>query len=294
MKRRITRVARIMLALSLWTMGYGRWTPLAEAHSQEATVCVKTYTPVVVDGKLDDWVRRVERADWAARLAVKKGDVLQWIRAVPVHLNVLTSRLEAGTVTAKEDLAATVYTMWDDQQFYVAAIVTDNQVVSQHEGADVWQDDAVEFWMDCRHDAVTKTLTQSDEYQLGFSPASQYRTRAIAWAWRNPNTEPVIKTMKVSSSLTPTGYVIEGSVPWKALEGCQPAVGHLIGFNISLVDKDDDQSWKHLTWSGQLHSDPSQFGHLYFVDEPEDLLPSDVFEGPSGNSSLDNAMDATR
>jgi len=173
----------------------------------------------------------------------------------------------------------------------VAAVVTDDEMVTQHQDADIWQDDAVEIWLDCRHDAITKTLMQDDEYQLGFSPTSKYRPRALAWAWRNPQAEAVVKAMKVGSTVTPTGYIVEGAVPWTVLKGCQPSVGGMVGFNLSLVDKDEDQSWTHLTWAGQLHSDPTQFGHLYFLDAPVDLLPSDVFEGQSQDEALKRAVE---
>ena len=235
-------------------------TPV-EAHSEEAAIALRTYTPIVIDGKLDDWVRRVEQSNWSGKMEVKKGEVIKWVRAVPVHLNTLTSRVEAGKVDGPDDLSATVYLLWNPQQLYVAAVVRDNEVVAQHQGEDIWQDDALELWFDCRHDAVTHTLSQDDEYQLGFSPASQDR-KAAAWAWRNPNAEPVIAAIQVASSATPEGYVLEASVPWGVLHGCQPTIGNMIGFNLSMVDKDTDQLWSHLTWSGQLHSEPSQFGHL--------------------------------
>lgn len=271
------------LGLGLWLVVW----PLAAGwpHSEEATVSVKTYTPMTVDGTLDEWVRRLESRNWNGRMEVQKGQVLKWMRAVPTYLNGVTSRVESGAVASPQDLSATIYTLWDAQWFYVAAVVTDDDVVTQHDGADIWQDDAIELWFDCRHDAVTHTLSQDDEYQLGFSPASRGRNRAVAWAWRNPQTEPVIAAMHVASALTPTGYLIEAAVPWSVLHGCEaPSVGKMIGFNISIADKDADQQWTHMAWSGYLHSDPSQFGHLYLVDAPVDLFPSDVFEHPSGVS----------
>ena len=254
---------------------------VAWSHSEEALVSIRTYQPITVDGTLTEWVRRLERSNWSGRLEVQKGDVLQWIRAVPAHLNALTSHVESGKITSPKDFSATVYTLWDPTNFYVAAIVHDDEVVTQHTGQDIWQDDALELWFDCRHDAVTKTLMQDDEYQVGFSPASQYRAEAIAWVWRNPNPEPVIKAIRVASSRTADGYIVEASVPWSALHGCTPEPNQLIGFNISMADKDEDQVWTHLSWSGSLHSDPSQFGHVYLVDMPLDLFPSDVFEGSS-------------
>ncbi len=272
-----------LLFYGLWSMVYG--LPFVSAHSEEATIALRTYTPIAIDGRLDEWVRRVEQSNWSGKMEVKKGDVMKWIRAVPINLNTLTSRVEAGTINGPEDLSAVVYLLWDPQQLYVAAVVRDDEVVAQHQGENIWQDDTLELWLDCRHDAVTHTLFQDDEYQLGFSPASQDR-KAVAWAWRNPNVEPVLKAMQVASTATADGYVLEASVPWAVLHGCLAAVGSMMGFNISIVDKDRDQLWSHLAWSGQLHSDPSQFGHLYLLDAPVDLFPADVFETP-GTSRWD-------
>lgn len=264
------------------------------AHSDKAAIALKTYTGIVVDGKLDDWVRRLERSNWTAQLEVKKGHVLEWVRAVPIHINTLTARVESGTVTSPEDFSAVVYTLWDERYLYVAASVTDDQLVTEQVGEDIWQDDALELWLDCRHDAVTHTMFQDDEYQLGFSPAGRNRSQALAWTWRNPTPEPVRKALRVASSATSGGYLLEAAVPWQVLVGCQPGFGQMIGFNISLADKDADQLWTHITWSGTLHSDPTQFGHLYFLDAPIDLLPSDVLEGSQESAPWEPLLESSR
>src|SRR3989338_6578269 len=130
-KRRFCATSRIGL---LWTMVYGLSTALAlelslaaaaQAHSEEVAISIRTYTPITVDGKLDDWVRRLERSNWTGQLQTKKGEVLQWMRAVPVHLNAMTSRVESGTVTNPQDFSAVIYTLWDPEHLYVAALVTD-------------------------------------------------------------------------------------------------------------------------------------------------------------------------
>ena len=258
--------------------------PVVWAHSGKAIIAIRTYTPMTIDGSLEDWVRRLESSNWTGQLDVKKGHVVEWIQAAPLDLNVLTSTVEAGMITSPKDFSARAYFMWDAERFYAAAVVVDDEVVTQHEGADIWQDDALELWLDCRHDAVTHTLVQDDEYQLGVSPASRHRPRPVGWVWRNPEPEPVRAAMEVASSLTPDGYLVELAIPWAVLKGCQPKMGGVMGFNVSMVDKDEDQQWSHITWSGQLHSDPSQFGHLYLVDAPIDLFPSDVFEHQAESS----------
>lgn len=266
---------------------------LGWSHSEEAAICTRVYSEMVVDGTLVDWVRRLESSNWTGRLEAQKGNVMEWMRATPTYLNALTSKTESGVIKSAEDFSAKVYFLWDSEYLHISSIVYDDEVVTQHEGEDIWQDDALELWIDCRHDAVTHTLFQDDEFQLGFSPASQHRNHAVAWAWRNPQAKTVTAAMKMDSSLIQGGYIIEASVPWKVLKGCQPKDGSLIGFNISMVDKDEDGLWTHITWSGSLHSDPSQFGHLYFVDAPIDLFPSDVFSVPSDASALETLWGPT-
>jgi hypothetical protein len=264
----------------LWTLVYGLWTvlapPAARAHTEQAAVSVKNYSPITVDGSLEDWVRRLEEADWAGRLQVKRGDVLDRLRAAPIPVNALTARVVSGTVEHPGDFSARVYTLWDAERLYVAAVVTDDDVVTQHAQRDIWQDDGLELWLDCRHDAVTRALQQDDEYHLGLSPASRLRERAVAWAWHHTQAEAVIEAMEVASAATPTGYLLEASVGWAALRGCAPALGGVIGFNLSMADRDGAAPRGLLLWTGRRPADPTQFGHLYFVDSPIDLFISDL------------------
>ncbi|MBN1794199.1 MAG: hypothetical protein JW844_04465 [Candidatus Omnitrophica bacterium] len=250
---------------------------LVWAHSEEAAVCVKTYNLIKIDAELADWTTRIDPENWGALLKLKKGEVEDWMMmAPPSYVNKLTSRVEAGEVSTPKDFSMTFYCMWDEENFYFAAEVTDDAVVAQHEGDDIWQDDCIEVWFDGRYDAVTKTMFQDDEYQIGFSPRSKDRPKTIGWCWRNPNPQPVISNMKVASRLTETGYILEVAIPFSALRGITPEVCKVMGFNVSVVDKDQDQLWTHITWSGYLHSNPTQFGKLYFVDAPIEVNISDL------------------
>jgi hypothetical protein len=173
--------------------------------------------------------------------------------------------------------------MWDEQNFYFAAVVTDSEIVTQHEGEDIWQDDCVEIWLDGRHEAVTHTMMHDDEYQIGISPKSKDRDKTLAWVWRNSKSEPVMAEMKYASTLTETGYIIECAIPFSVLNGLKPKIYSSIGFNVTGVDKDKDEVWTHITWSGILHSDPTQFGDLYFMDAPIIVFNKDLIEAAEGD-----------
>ena len=286
---RSVRCVVCKLCLAACVLGLAAWSlpPEVAAHSDKAAVAVKTYGKITVDGDLEDWTRRVESTNWAGRLEIKKGDVQAWMRAAPVYLNALTGTALSGAIDGPRDLAATVYTLWDAQRLYVAAVIDDDTLVTRYDRGDIWQDDMLEVLLDCRHDAVTQTLTQDDEYRIGISPANNGRSYPVIWVWENPQAETVLGAVTAASQRTPTGYRIEASVPWEVLQGCQPSVGGLIGFNFSVSDKDGDQPRTVVAWSGSRAADPSQFGHLYLVDAPVDLLASDELRPQEERSTLD-------
>lgn len=263
------------------------YSSAAFAHSEQAAVCVRTYKPIEVDGDLKDWVKELDSSNWEAQLEIKKGKVTRWIRAVPGYINHLNSHVEAGNVKDANDFSAVFYTLWDEQNFYLAVIVKDNEVITREEGGDIWKDDCMEVWFDAYHDAFTPEMVQDDDIQFGLSPKSKFRDTTLGFAWRNPGADKAAAAIahRVASKLTEDGYVIEAAIPWQVINGAEPQIGKLMGFNISGIDKDKNKAWTHVIWSGVSHSNPMQFGHIYFVDEPVTILPSEFIQLLNGKES---------
>lgn len=212
------------------------------ATSEQATICRKTDSKITVDG-----------------------DLKEWGKAVPAYVTKFTSHIEKGKVKDDSDFSMVFYTLYDDENFYFAAVITDDEVVAKQKGENIWQDDCVEIWLDDANDSNTPIMFADDDYQIGFSPQSDSRKSTETYIWRNPDPEPVMKSMKVASALTGKGYIIEASIPIKVLNELDPKSQKVIGFNISVCDVDKDGVWTHITWSGKMHSDPRQFGELYFT-----------------------------
>ncbi len=241
------KILIISLAMAI-LVNFGLTSKAVWAASEQAAICRKTDSKITVDGDLKDWGK-----------------------AVPAYVTKFTSHIEKGEVKDDSDFSMVFYTLYDDENFYFAALVIDDDVITKNTGADIWQDDCIEIWLDDAHDSTTPVMFAEDDYQIGFSPQSDGRKSTESYVWRNPDPEPVMKSMKVASSLTGKGYIIEASIPIKVLNELDPKSQKVIGFNISVCDVDKDGAWTHIVWSGKLHSDPRQFGELYFVTQPPSL-----------------------
>jgi len=214
-----------------------------KAASEKTVNCRKAGDKITVDGNLKDWTK-----------------------AEPAYVTKSASYVEKGKVKDDSDLSVAFYTLYDEVNLYFAAIVTDDEVITRQKDGAIWQDDCIEIWLDDANDSTTPIMFADDDYQIGVSPQSETRKSTESYVWQNPDAELVMKAIKVASALTDKGYIIEASIPIKVLYELDPKSQKVIGFNISVCDLDKDGVWTHITWSGKLHSDPTQFGKLYFVE----------------------------
>jgi hypothetical protein len=235
-----------ILLLSLVTVvlvNYGADLNAAETAPEKTVNCGKAKGKITIDGDLKDWAK-----------------------AEPAYVTKSDSYVEKGKVKDDSDLSVAFYTLYDEENIYFAAVVTDDEVVTRQKDGAIWQDDCIEIWLDNADDSTTPIMFADDDYQIGLSPQSGGRRSAESYVWHNPDADLVMKEIKVSSTLTDKGYIIEASIPIKVLYELDPKSQKVIGFNISVCDLDKDGVWTHITWSGKLHSDPTQFGKLYFAE----------------------------
>ena len=63
--------------------------------------------------------------------------------------------------------------MWDAGNLYLAFDITDDVLVQEKTGGDMWEGDHVEFWLDA--DLLgdyTEMVNSGDDFQFGFSPGN--------------------------------------------------------------------------------------------------------------------------
>jgi hypothetical protein len=179
-----------------------------------------------------------------------------------------------------DDLSAQFQFAWDDNNFYVAAIITDDVHVqfAGTRGYDLFKGDDIEMWFDLDlagdfdkpHDFV-KGTNSGDDFQLGLSPGDfgELLPEAVFWdpQPRNADRNKLV-SVAVQKRLTNNGYTLEAAVPWLAFGNFRPQPGMAIGFVASAGDNDQQgkaiQELMVSTSPNMQWRKPTTFGNLFF------------------------------
>jgi hypothetical protein len=168
----------------------------------------RTSKPIKIDGKLDE-------ADW---------------QRAPVQL-INTEQQYNGFHhdTAKwkgpQDLSAKVRFLWDDQNLYVAAEVTDDVFRNVRQDADFWAGDSLQFLIDPLR--VSAVKGGKYDYVVGVGAKGPQ-----AWC-----------------SLT-----YELAIPWARLSPFKPAVDTDLGLALGLNEDDGAGRIAVMSWFGNVHT----------------------------------------
>jgi len=192
----------------------------------------KTSVPVVVDGQIDEIWNDVSSRDIETEIR--------------------------PSVSGPADLSGWFKTLWDEQYFYVLAVVTDD--VKVNDSQEVYEDDGIELFFD-----------------IGNNKANTYGARDVQYTFRWNDTQihrnPSGRSIAgISFAMTGTaaGYIFEARVPWSTLQG-SPLVGQLHGFDIHINDDDNGGTRDgKLSWassSDDAWQNPSLFGTMVLFDE---------------------------
>lgn len=236
MKIRITILTVIVLSLVLF---FSRILRAEEKATQKSTLQISKATmPVKIDGNIDEYPK------YAVRMDDKSFEKLQYF--------------EYG---GKDDISADIYLLWDDENLYVAAKVTDDASLdNSKEGPDIWDGDALEvlLGMDGKADPGRIYFGKGD-YQIGLSPGNNKDIKPNEWIWRRDDYNGGIE---VASKPQEKGYAIEAKIPFKILGGFKPEVGKKFDFDIAVDDSDKGKRDAQMAWTGtkEFYSDPSQWG----------------------------------
>ena len=178
-----------------------------------------------------------------------------------------------------QDLSAKVYTMWDEGNLYFAFDVTDDNVVQDKKGPDMWEGDHIEMWldMDLQGD-YNEAVNSNDDFQFGFSPGNFSNLKPEVYIWTPELNMDYKFEIQVAAKKTNTGYIMTVKIPASVLyasrnravgaQAVKPVgliAGDKIGISVDPSDCDDVNAPQKVLMSSSTNrvwGDPTTFGIL--------------------------------
>jgi oligosaccharide reducing-end xylanase len=196
-------------------------------------------------------------------------------------LSAAATKLLTGTVSNSADLSGNFKALWDDTYLYVLADVSDD--IKVNESANVYDDDAVEVYVDINNNKATTYGANDVQYSFG---------------WNDGTTIVTLPTGRSTTGITYAavartgGYVVETRIPWSTLQGT-PTIGQLVGMDF-MINDDDDNSTRDgkLSWNASTDNaweNPSLFGTAVL----QGALPCTTPAAPSVVTPITYCQNAT-
>jgi len=171
--------------------------------------------------------------------------------------------------------------LYDDTALYIAAEVTDSQLMSQYSNPQtdrdqrLWEDDSIELMLDTLHNGGSSR--QSDDYKLFvnlFNVHTDSNAGDQSWPIDGTDFLSAIKTYGSinDNSDTDLGYTIEMKIPWSYLGITAPSANTTFGLEIVLDDRatssaDPDGTRFYTAWKntdGNNLNNPDGWGSAIF------------------------------
>ncbi len=177
------------------------------------------------------------------------------------------------TVTGSPNNTATFGVLWDNNNLYIGVKVLDANLFS--ESANVWDDDAVEVYIDANFNRSATYDGRDNQVIKGYNKSTVFTKSAInglqhAWA-------------PISG-----GYAVELAVPWNQLGITAPASGTNLGFDVGYDDDDNGGARDgQAVWNGNINNfqSTSAFGRL--------TLSATVSAGVAGRNNYTGGDEVT-
>lgn len=217
--RRLSMINVVVLVAGLLAVSMPR---AAKAANQAEAVRVAS--PITIDGAAE--------SAWYGRLTSAVTNVV------------------LGSVASSSDLSGNYGLLWDNTNLYLLVEVQDDSL--RNDSAAVFDDDAIDLYLDLNHDAGTSYGPDDFMFQLG------YGDTVVQEAKHNATTGAA-----VASVPTPGGYRLEAKIPWSTL-GKTPTTGMIVGLDVFINDddtggvRDAQMSWNSPDANAYLY--PDRFG----------------------------------
>ena len=193
------------------------------------------------------------------------GDLSDWDKKYPLTMKDESYFKEGDDWQGPEDLSGDAYIMWDENNLYLAAVITDKiPMVNKQEKQNIWNGDALEVVLGLDPNASSdRTKFGRKDYQIGLSTGDGKVNSPTIWSWQRRR---VPDGSEIEVKQAGNGYILEAKIPWEFFRAnFVPASGKTIGFDIAFDDADKTgKRERQFIWSGDylFYKDPSVWGTL--------------------------------
>jgi hypothetical protein len=140
-----------------------------------------------------------------------------------------------------DDVTAVWRLAWDDNNLYIAVVVTDDTHVQTQTGNLIFRGDSVDMQFETNRARGSSRLGPSN-YQITFSPGDFAMLPPSAFRFQGTAEGQILDApgghrVTVAAQRTADGYTLEASVPWSDLN-LTPAPGLVLGVALNVNDND--------------------------------------------------------
>jgi endoglucanase len=178
----------------------------------------------------------------------------EWGEAIPNYLNqneqVVTGKSKWSGL---DDLSATIWVMWDEENLYLGAVVRDDfPLVNNYEGTDLYKGDSIELYIGFEPEESGTSYSPYD-FQLGFAPADKSEKPA-SWIWSQTSKGGVrdapVEGIEIGVGKTDfPGYSLEVKIPLTNLGEIALKVPQRVRFDLAVDDADSTSRETQLVWN---------------------------------------------
>lgn len=224
---------------------------LASELALGTAISFKLTQPIKVDGDLSDW----------------PAEILKFPGKIDSQDQFVIGANDWG---GPSDYSCTFYTAWDDENFYFIAQVVDDLIFCDDLlSRDYFGSDYLRVYI-CLEQGAGFGKGDYAFSIIPKGPGGKPAFKLVPYGVYDYEDFP-FEQVKLASKVTSSGYVIEMSVPWTALE-FQPKPGNVYGFQIIGGDSDKSGSrnhealWKRTT-SGNYWENKGSFGQIILQED---------------------------
>ncbi|MBC7326590.1 cellulase family glycosylhydrolase [bacterium] len=203
--------------------------------------CIKTKKAPVIDGEFSPQ---------------------EWAEAIPIRIDL--HGIKEGDWKGPEDLSATAYFLWDDEQAYFAMRVVDDVFNQPYLGGDIWQGDSVQIGL-----ALSPLEDVQGVFYAEGGLALTQRGKLL-WVWHAPGIPFEGEFNELNFSIRRQGneIIYEAAIPYREINFTLSS-GSWIGLDIMVNDNDGQGRKCWLEWGKGLGKtkNPRLFWDMVFVEK---------------------------